>query len=183
MREVKLEDPKSKGFSENYGELVRPKESLPDADTEAFSFWDHIGDIDFSVRAEAGVGAETGAEAEAGASIGVVKSYPRGTYFVPSLERHGDTSETLIPTGGDIILVCALSLSGDREKVDLSTLKAVEVHQGEALIIKPGVWHYAPLVKEKTVETYVIFRRSTLQKDLVKVEGLDIQVNPEEPAF
>ncbi len=170
MREVKLEDPKSEAFAEHYGELVRPEECPPDADTEAFTFWDHLGDIDFSIISGA----------ESGASVGVVKSYPQSRWFVPSLERHGETSETLIPTGGNIILVCALSQSGDTEKVDLSTLKAVEVQQGQALIIKPGVWHYAPLVKEKPVETYVIFKRNTLQQDLVKVEGLEICVNTED---
>lgn len=168
MREVKLEDSTSELFSHSYGELLTIKGRPPDADTREFSFWDNIGEIHFS------------GESGDGASIGVVKSYPQSTCFVPSLERHGETSETLIPTGGNIILVCALSQREDTEKVDLSTLKAVEVQQGQALILKPGVWHYAPLVKEKPVETYVIFKRRTLQQDLVKVEGLEICVNTED---
>jgi nucleoid-associated protein YgaU len=42
------------------------------------------------------------------------------------------------------------------------------VQKGEALILHPGVWHYAPMVRDTVVDTFVIFRKDTLLNDLVK---------------
>jgi len=108
-----------------------------------------------------------------------VRSYPRSRHLCPSLERHGDTSETLIPVNGDIVVVCALSKKDEACRVDRDTVKALWVRRGEALILHPGVWHYAPMVRDVSVDTFVLFRKNTLRDDLIKEEieeKLDMEV-------
>lgn len=136
-----------------YGTLVHTGSRVPDTETEDFSYWDGLGVLSFPQ----GI-------------IGLVRSYPRARHLCPSLERHGNTSETLIPVNGDIVVVCALSKEDDEFKVDQDTVVALRVHRGEALTLNPGVWHYAPMVRDVSVDTFVIFRKDTLRNDLIKEE-------------
>jgi len=145
-------DPKEVDISA-YGELVTAAGRYPDAETEDFSFWNGLGILSFSR-----------------ASVGIVRSHPRARHLCPALERHGDSSETLIPVNGDIVVVCALSRGDDGGRVDRDTVKALKVQTGEALILHPGVWHYAPMVRDVSVDTFVNFRENTLETDLMKEE-------------
>ncbi len=142
-----------------YGRIVDTQGRIPDADTPEFRFWDHLAEIELK-----------------SISFGLVHSLPKLPRICPSLERHGETSETLIPIDGDIVVVCALSRGDDAGRVDLSSLAALPVRQGQALILSPGVWHYAPMVTVREVRTFVLFEKETLQRDLVKEEGLEIFV-------
>ncbi len=155
---VSVSDPASPGFSE-YGMLVTTEGKTPDADNTAFRFWDQLGKIEKHAN-----------------SIGIVRAFPRSPRVCPLLEKHKDTSETLIPIEDGIVLVCALSQQGAAHKPDLSTVKAVHVRKGEALMLKPGVWHYAPMVTEREVNIFVIFKAETPEHDLIKQEGLEIVV-------
>jgi ureidoglycolate hydrolase len=134
-----------------YGIVVYTEGKLPDAETEDFSFWDGLGELEFS-----------------SGSVGLVRSYPHSSHTCPSLERHGKSPEALIPVNGDIVVVCALSKMEEPREVNQNTLKALMVQKGEALILHPGVWHYAPMVRDTVVDTFVIFRKDTLLNDLVK---------------
>lgn len=170
---VGVTDPRATDLSE-YGEILSTEGRDPDADTSGFRFWDCLGKIDVQT-----------------ASIGIVRAFPTDPRICTSLERHGNSSETLIPVEGEIVVVCALSkgkaaAQASKEqcqkeqspvsKVDFSSVKAVPVKRGEALLLKPGVWHYAPMVTEHEVNTFVIFQFETLQRDIVKEEGLQITV-------
>ncbi len=143
--------PTEKDIAE-YGILIRTESIEPDTLTEDFSFWDGLGKLHFSQG-----------------SVGLVRSYPRSRHICPSLERHERTSETLIPVNGDITVVCALSTKEeDSAQVDTNTLRAFTVKKGEALILHPGVWHYAPMVQDTVTDTFVIFQQDTLNDDLLK---------------
>lgn len=165
---VGVTDPRATDFSE-YGEIISTEGRGPDADTSGFRFWDCLGKIDVQT-----------------ASIGIVRAFPQDTRICPSFERHSNSSEVLIPVEGEIVVVCALSKSdataksskeqGAKAQVDLSSVKVIPVKRGEALILKPGVWHYAPMVTDYEVNTFVIFQFETLQRDIVKVENLHIQI-------
>lgn len=136
-----------------YGSLLHTAGRIPDAETKDFSYWDGLGELSFSQG-----------------SVGLVRSYPRARHICPSLERHGNTSETLIPVNGDIVVVCALSRDDDEYIVDQDTVTALRVRRGEALTLNPGVWHYAPMVRDVSVDSFVIFRKDTLREDLIKEE-------------
>ena len=155
---VGVTDPRATDLSE-YGEILSTEGRGPDADTFGFRFWDCLGKIDVQT-----------------ASIGIVRAFPTHPRMCPSLERHSNSSEALIPVEGEIVVVCALSMRDNADRVDFASVKAIPVKRGEALILSPGVWHYAPMVKEHEVNTFVIFQFETLQRDIVKEEGVQITV-------
>jgi ureidoglycolate hydrolase len=148
--DIFLEEPFDADAFAAYGEILSVSGRQPAAETADFSFWNALGEPEVS-----------------SVSIGIVRSYPKDELLCPSLERHGNTSETLIPVDGNIIIVCALSRGDDPHRVDPATMRAVRVEKGNALILKPGVWHYAPLVRERPVDTYVIFEKDTPETDLI----------------
>ena len=155
---VSVSDPALPEFSE-YGTLVTNEGKTPDTDNPAFRFWDQLGKIE-----------------EHANSIGIVQAFPQSPRICPLLEKHNETSETLIPIEDEIVVVCALSRKDSPDRPDLSTVKAVRVRRGEALVLRPGVWHYAPMVTEQKVNTFVIFKAETPDHDLIKEEGLEIMV-------
>lgn len=149
---IRLEDYGEFDFSE-YGRIVTVGERKPDGEGKDFFFW---GDLE---------------ELQCGTvSIGIVESVPQDILVCPSLEKHDGTTETLIPIDGDIVLVLALSRTNNPERVDRESVRAIRVRQGNAVTLLQSVWHYAPMVRDHKVKTYVLFKKDTLAKDLSKVE-------------
>jgi ureidoglycolate hydrolase len=134
-----------------YGKLIRAEGREPDAVTQDFSFWDGLGELLFSRG-----------------SVGLVRSYPHSRHVCPNLERHERTSEMIVPVDGDVAVVCALSQEDDARRVDTNTVRAFVVRRGEALILHPGVWHYAPMVQETATDSFIIFEQDTPSEDLLK---------------
>ncbi len=132
-----------------YGRMVRVGKRAPDGEGKDFSFW---GDME---ALQCGT-----------VSIGIVKSVPQKMLMCPSLEKHDGTTETLIPVDGDIVLVLALSRNDEPDYVNRESVRAIRVRQGDAVTLLPSVWHYAPMVRDKTVRTYVLFKKDTLLNDL-----------------
>jgi ureidoglycolate hydrolase len=155
---VYVTDPHTTDVS-SYGKVIGAWGVEPDADEEDFRFWDRLATIELG-----------------SCSVGLVRAFPQARMHCPLLERHGESSETLIPIEDEIVVVCALSAEDEVETPDLSTVKAILVRRAEALVLEAGVWHYAPMTRRVEVQTFVLFKNETLQNDLLKVEGLDIQI-------
>jgi len=134
-----------------YGKILSVEKRAPEAEGKDFSFWGSVGEIMCDKT-----------------SIGVVRSYPQRELLCPSLEKHDNSTETLIPVEGDIILVIALSNTDNPEMVDKDTIRAVRVKQGDAITLLPSVWHYAPMVLDREVYTFVLFEEDTLKNDLTQ---------------
>lgn len=67
-------------------------------------------------------------------------------YRAAALERHFTTDEINAPLDGDMVALFAKPVSNDRdEKPDINQVEAFIFRQGQAMIIKKGVWHWCPM--------------------------------------
>ena len=139
-----------------YGDLIDPGSAAPTADTELFRFWN-----DLSI-----------ADSPAPLSFGLV--YTRaGGLSIPALERHVQTSETMIPLDADIAVVLGAPTDGDVPNAD--TVAAFRIPRGKAITLKKGTWHYVPLsTTGDPCRTLVAFRQGTPSEDLELKELAEI---------
>lgn len=131
-----------------YGELLDATGKEPAFDSEIFSFWNDLslGTIGESV------------------SFGMVYTKP-GDLVATNLERHLNTTETLVPLDRDAVFVLAEPTTG--EWPDLDNAAAFLVPTGSAITLKKGTWHYVPLLPNREEgRTLVVFRQGTPAEDL-----------------
>jgi len=136
-----------------FGKYISAKSRKPDSRNKVFAFWNALGEIK--------VDGET--------SISIVNTVLRKTMREDGLEHHKNTSEVLVACG-EIVVVAALSDKNNPELPDPATVKAFIVPRGDAVIFNPLSWHHAPLAKKKTCNVYVIFDKSTPEKDFYYVD-------------
>ena len=136
-----------------YGEYISTSNRKANATNKVFSFWNALGSV----------------KIEGETSIGIVKTVLQKKMQEDGLEHHKNTSEVLVATG-DIVVVATLSDKNNSELPDTATVKAFIVPKGDAVILNPGTWHHAPLAKKKTCNVYVIFDKSTPEKDFYYVD-------------
>lgn len=147
-RLLTVSDITMKDFQE-YGFYLDAEMTQPAHESERFNFWNKLAVLPLK-----------------SASFCIVESYPQGAMESSTFEQHGDTHEVLIPTDGEIVLVIALPDKDDNARIDMDTVKAFRLAAGKAVVLKPFVWHYAPLVKDRPVKTFVVFEEDTPDDDL-----------------
>lgn len=145
-----IEAPLNEISSENitdYGTLIDTAERRANFSSKVFSYWDRLDAV----------------ATEGQISFGILESYP-GPLVAVNMERHTRTTETIIPLDGEIILV--LCPPSDEARADLDSVAAFRIPAGKAVTLKPGTWHYVPMVAERTVKTMIVFRAGTPDEDL-----------------
>ena len=152
IKKIKAVKATEKNFAP-FGKYISTSSRKPDSRNKVFSFWNALGAI--KVKGET--------------SISIVKTVLRKTMREDGLEHHKNTCEVLVATG-DIVVVATLSGEKNPELPDPSTVKAFIVPKGDAVIFNPKSWHHAPLAKKKTCNVYVIFDKSTPEKDFYYVD-------------
>jgi ureidoglycolate lyase len=87
-------------------------------------------------------------------------------------ERHMQTPELLLPTGGDMIVAIGAPdhLQEPARLPGPARFAAFRVPEGNAIIMKPGVWHWAPFAVDATIRLLVIFKAGTSQNDVTVVD-------------
>lgn len=90
-------------------------------------------------------------------SVGIVESYP-SSLRCEAIERHKNTTETIIPTSGRIYVVVATG-------TDRNDAEAFMIPAGEAVTLNEGVWHSVPLVTEHDTKSFIIFNEGTPESD------------------
>jgi ureidoglycolate lyase len=154
-RTLTMQDPRTKAL-EAYADLGDNTGVDPAFDSEVFSFWNDLS-----------VGDVSGASV----SFGLVRTKP-GDMKAPMLERHINTTETLVPLDEDIVLV--LAEPSPAETPDLDTLAAFRIPRGTPVTLRKGTWHYVPLIPgKKEGRTLVVFRQGTPGDDLQVHEVLE----------
>lgn len=90
-------------------------------------------------------------------------------------ERHMETPECLVAVDGDMyIIVGPADYPDEPERLpDLSRFRAFKVKAGEAILMKPGVWHYACIPLKEEMYMYCIFSTETGDKDCYIVDFPD----------
>jgi ureidoglycolate lyase len=84
-------------------------------------------------------------------------------------ERHMHTAECLVPVGGDMLVVVGPPEHLDRPDMlpPPQDFAAFRVAEGEAVILHPGVWHWAPFAAEGPIRGFVIYKAGTSESDVV----------------
>jgi len=152
IRKIKAVKATVKNFAP-FGIFISTGNRKADSAGKVFSFWNALG----------------ATKIKGDTSICIVKTVPQKAMREDGLEHHKKTSEILITTG-DIVLVAAFSDKKNPKIPDLSTAKAFIVPKGDAVMFNAGTWHHAPLAVKETSNVYVIFDRSTPEKDFYYVD-------------
>jgi ureidoglycolate lyase len=87
-------------------------------------------------------------------------------------ERHMHTPEFLQPAKGDMIVVVGPPLypENPEQLPPLELFAAFRVAEGQAVIVNPGVWHYAPFAIDNPISFTVLFKAGTSQDDVAFVD-------------
>lgn len=128
---------------------MRTEQQKPAFEGSEFNFWNKLAILDHN-----------------SVSVGIVQCFPQGEMVSTTFEQHARTTETLIPADGDVVLVLAEPDKKDTKQIDLDTVKAFRLKAGDAVVLHRNTWHFAPLVKERPVKTWVIFEEDTPDNDL-----------------
>lgn len=93
-------------------------------------------------------------------------------------ERHLRTMEMIIPVRGDCVIHVAPanpSTNIDRDPRP-EEFQAFRIRQGQAVILKPGVWHAAPFALQENSAALVLLLEHTGRDDLTLVRFPDTPV-------
>ena len=141
--------PISDAAMEGYGRWIRTGQQDPAATTDTFSFWNKLSILNHRAT-----------------SVGLVEPQAQPEMVSTIFEQHVNTTETLIPTTGDVILVLAKPQAGATTEIDLDTVVALRLPAGDAVVLDKATWHFAPHVESGSVKVWVIFEEDTPDKDL-----------------
>ena len=87
--------------------------------------------------------------------------------IVDTSEYHSSAWEGNLPLDGDVVLYLA---PANRGKIDADAFEAFLVPKGTLVILKPGVWHFAPYAVQGEVSTLVVLPERTYANDCVVVK-------------
>jgi len=133
-----------------YGEIVDVENINPNYKCDSFSFWENLSVIKHEF-----------------CSMCMVQSYLREKNKNTIFENHNDTTETIVPLNGDIVLLLGKSLEKDKEKLNLNSIIAFKLESGKAFILGKNIWHYAPISINKDVKILILFEKDTPNKDTI----------------
>jgi ureidoglycolate lyase len=81
-------------------------------------------------------------------------------------EQHVHSMEVLTPIGGDMIVVVSPA-TGAGELPPLDCFAAFRVAEGQAVVLDPGVWHYAPFAIDGPMAFTVLLKAFTNRDDAI----------------
>ncbi|RPJ39026.1 MAG: hypothetical protein EHM21_16125 [Chloroflexi bacterium] len=95
-------------------------------------------------------------------------------------ERHLHTDELIVPLTGDCLLYVAPAeyLSEPGRLPELDHFQVFRVRQGQAVLMKKGVWHGAPLAGDGPAKVLVILQYNSGKQDLhlVRFEDTPVEI-------
>jgi ureidoglycolate hydrolase len=137
-----------------FGQYVSTGNKKADSKNKVFSFWDSLGS--FKIKGET--------------AVCIVNTLPQKQMREDGMEHHKKTAEALLATSGDIVVVTTLADDKNPKLPDPAKVKAFVVPKGDAVIFSPGVWHHAPLAVKEACNVFIIFDKSTLEKDFYYID-------------
>jgi ureidoglycolate lyase len=82
------------------------------------------------------------------------------------IERHRHTPEAFIATAGRSLMVVGRPGDLDSGKLDPDALCVFEISAGQAVLLHPGSWHWAPFPLTETATFLLILRAETSEHDI-----------------
>jgi ureidoglycolate lyase len=151
MKTVKARELTRDGFAPygHFAEMVRPVEPLTGKDTWFF------GDL-----ATLDMGRPSGT-----VSFSTCRT-PALEFVLKSMEYHSYTGEGILPLDGDCVLNMAMAQLDFDQALD--HMEFFRVPRGTMVVIKPGVWHWAPYpVTGGSVSALIVLPTRTYANDCV----------------
>jgi len=112
-------------------------------------------------------------------SIGYLDLQPAPLRF-DWAERHIHSDELLAPLGGDCLVYVGPPDHPDEPAhlADLNRFRVFRVCKGQAVLLKRGVWHGAPLAIDHPANVMVILLNNTAKQDLhlVRFEDKPVEI-------
>ncbi len=163
---IKAEPLTEEGFAE-FGRVVSVPAAEPSARLEGLEFW---ADITLFPPVDGPIG------------VGMAR-LTKHPFVQNCAERHMRTSEYLHALDGEMIVVVGPPEHPEqpRRLPDLARFRAFRVPAGDGVIMRPGVWHWAPFAVSGPTRMVVLFRAGTSGDDAAVVDfpaGSALEVEP-----
>lgn len=85
------------------------------------------------------------------------------------VECHSSCGEGIIPLDNDILIHVAPA--SRKDVVPLENLRVFAVPKGTCVVLRPGVWHHAPFVKEgRSANVIIVLPERTYANDCQAIE-------------
>ena len=150
----------SQDFFNDFGTVIKiPKEGerKPTLNTDSFKHYAELGFLDCNDIVEFGI-----------------TTFKKRDYNVLQLEQHAKTPEFLFAIDGAFIMpVAPITYKNGEAYPNLDKIIAIKVEQGEGVIFKDGIWHFAPYPYDKEKSSVLVgFKKGTCYEDIV-IKDLD----------
>lgn len=141
-----------------FGEYLDERSTMPTSAEANFDWWNEIGIIDLKGRI----------------SVGVVKPVFHQDFSETVFEQHSNTPEVLVPLDEDVVLLLGRKDAFATGNMSGDAFSAFLVPRGAVVSIRPGIWHHAPMVLNRSSRVIVLFSENTsLADNTLKNVGKD----------
>jgi hypothetical protein len=98
-----------------------------------------------------------------------ITTFNQRPFDVLQLEQHAKTPELLFAIDGAFVMPVAPIIYKSKEAYpDIEKIIAIEVNQGEGVIFKDGIWHWAPYPFDKEKSSVLVgFKKGTCEDDII----------------
>ena len=89
---------------------------------------------------------------------------------IDNTEYHNYTGEGILPLDNDVLIYVAPATPPNTD-VPLDKIKVFRVPKGTMVVLRPGVWHYAPFaINDSPVNVLIVLPERTYVNDCVIIE-------------
>jgi ureidoglycolate hydrolase len=108
-------------------------------------------------------------------AIGYLDLQPEVEWRFDWAERHQFSPELLVPTGGKCLIhVAPPDYPDELDRLpSLDRFQVFQVHPGQAVLLRPGVWHGAPLALDQAMKVVVLLYEDTGSENTSVVQFAD----------
>lgn len=146
----------------SYGVVIERPDGATDASGSGWSWWSEISRLPQADRPYA---------------VGYLNLQPSAMEF-DWAERHLKSAEVIVPLGGECLIYV-----GPPDPTPLwDRFQVFRVRAGQAIVLKEGIWHGAPLALDHPLTALVLLRQGTGAEDVHKSERTEgsIHIVPNE---
>ncbi|HEV2072891.1 MAG TPA: ureidoglycolate lyase [Thermomicrobiales bacterium] len=133
-----------------YGAVIEQPDATADASGSGWSWWSEISRLPQADRPYA---------------VGYLNLQPSAMEF-DWAERHLKSAEVIIPLGG----ACLVYVGPPDQTPVWDQFRVYRVRPGQAVVLKEGIWHGAPLALDHPLTALVLLRQGTGTEDVYKSE-------------
>jgi ureidoglycolate lyase len=148
-----------------FGEVIGQPDRAPDAAGRGWRWWGETALLPADARPY---------------GVGYLDLQPAALRF-DWAERHMRSAEMLIPIGGDCLVYVGPPEAPDEpaRMPALDRFQVFRVLQGQAVVLRPGVWHGAPLAIDRRLNVAVLLLEGTGAADtrVVRFEDTPVEID------